>query len=296
MPKSALFKFLAIVTAAFTLVSCAQLPKTTLLVENAVVGAMAPLESGGFVYGEWLTGEVFRVNGADTEDAAQKQSIGRVELSLGSARGLLGIATQVDRVFVSYTDKQDAFVVAELAGGQPRVIWRGPQAASVNLGGRITISPLDRVVVALGDFGSAESAKSAQSMQGKIITLDADRGEDQIPNVVSSGWTDPRGLTYDRGGNLWVADGDRAGRAGDIGFLGDVANLGSNVGASGLAVYGDQEMLVCQRANKELKRYLVVDGVRLVPGRTVAENCAYDVVEQTNGLITYATDTTIRVS
>ena len=268
------------------------------------MGAVAPLPDGGIIYGERLTG-VIKTVVAKTARSDVKQlsessveDLATVDISKGGDRGVLGLLTDGDKTYASWTDAAtDSLVVGEVTKGSPiRLIWIGPKAANTNIGGRIAMSPLKRIAVSIGDLQDPAQSNDAAALNGKIVTLDPDLGADQRPNIISRGWTNPRGIAYDRGGNLWVVDGDRLARAGEQGTLGDTTKLGTNVIASGLSLYSERELLICQSGNKRLERYLLVDGVRAVPGRTVAKNCAYDVVQQSGGTITYATDSTIRAA
>lgn len=298
-------RLFAAVAAVFFLGACsASLPKTDLLVDNVVVGALAALPDGGVVYGEQYTGVVKSVTPADPQTDAVEMAKSKVEdvttvdVSKGGQRGLLGLLNDNGKLYAAWTDAAtDALVVGEITKGSPtRLIWIGPKATNTNIGGRLAMSPLNRLAVSIGDLQEPDKINDPNALNGKIITLDPNLTADQRPNIVSRGWTNPRGLVYDRGGNLWVVDGDRLARAGEQGTQGDTTKLGTNVAASGLSFYADKELLVCQANNKRLERYLTVDGVRVVPGRTVAKNCAYDVVQQKNGTITYATDSTIRAA
>ncbi len=304
-PVLRLLRLAAAIAALSLLASCSdRLPKTDLLVDNVVVGALAPAAGGGILYGEKYTGEIRRVvsKGAKTDalvaTKADSSVIGTLPVSKGGERGLLGLLNAEGKIYAAWTDQTtDSIVVGEvIEGAAPRIIWFGPKAANANLGGRLAMTPLKRLVVSIGDLQEAPNTDDMSTYNGKIVTLDPARGTDQRANIISKGWTDPRGITYDRGGNLWVVDGDRLARAGEQGVVGDATKLGTNVGASGLSFFADKELLVCLRANKRLERYLLVDGTTPVSGRTVAKNCAYDVVQQSGGTITYATDSTIRTA
>lgn len=283
------------------------MPESSLVVDNVVAGALAPLPTGGFVYGERLTGDVWRAvprKAGTAEDPADVESkddteltkLAHLDIAKGGGRGVLGLAVDKNgRIYTSFTDAADRLVVAEITGDTTRTIWVGPPAAPNNLGGRLALSPLNRLTLSIGDLDEPAKINDPDAPNGKIVTLDPERGPDQRPNVISKGWTDPQGLAYDLSGSLWVADGDRLARATEAGTADSDTDLGQAVGASGLTFFGDKELVVCQRANKRLTRWLIVNGTQLSPGRTVAKNCSYDVIEQASGSLAYATDSTIRI-
>lgn len=276
----------------------AKMPETEKLLDAPQVGPIAQLQDGKIRFGERLTGAVWDV---DLEGNKAEQPVATVDIGHGGRRGLLDMhVDDQGRTFVSYVDKQDDVVVSQVGAGDERVVWRGPKAAPDNIGGALTMTPNGRLVIALGDMQRGDAAANDAQPEGKVLTLAVDGTPDQRPNIISRGWMNPGGATYDRNGHLWIADGgqgkSRLARAGESGPTGTVTELGDNVAPSALIAYGDQELIVCKRNTKKLDRFFVNDGTEAIPGRPVADDCAGGVADTKEGRVVYATDTMLRAT
>lgn len=122
-----------------------------LLLRADVPAAMAPLPSGGLVYGELRTGRIFRV---DSHGRRSHRPLARVDVSTDGYKGLLGLAVNRNgTVFAAYTTPapDERLVVARVWPHSTRMIWRGPRAGVEANGGRIAFAPSGRLVLTVGD-------------------------------------------------------------------------------------------------------------------------------------------------
>ena len=276
-----------------------------ILVEDAAeVTALAPLPEGGFIYGERTTGRIFEV---DAKGTRGPEPLAELDVSVGEERGLLGLAAgDEDEMFASYTDSQGFLVVAALAGdNEPRLIWEGPQSEASGNGGHISFGPDGDLVIAIGDLGQPELIEDVSRLNGKLLRLDPEGDEDQLPAVISGGWNDPSAFTFTPAGDLWVADEGRGDSSDRVarGDLSDgterVAGLRDAFGPAGLAAIDDETLALCGETNGELA-VLKIDarGIPYTLGSfpTLATDCALGVIALEDGRLVYSTGKDLRTA
>lgn len=279
--------FLWMLALVMVIAGCGQrLPETMVFVPAADVQAMVALPGGGLRYID-STGEVFDV---DATGVRSVEPVGRVAADASITPSVFGLARAQDgRTFASFATDSRLMAVAPIDGGPEEVVWLGPTISGEAPGGAMTFTPTGRLLVALG---------AGVAGDGQIITLDPFLPSDQRPNVISTGWLDPGGVTYTAGGPLWVASLLATGeavlaRAGGEGPVGAVADLGDSA-PHGLTAFGDQELVACE-GDGELRRFLLQNAAA-TPGRLVADDCTGDVVELADGRLAYAAGGTIKVT
>ena len=265
------------------------------LVRDArIPAAMAPMPDGGLVFAELKTGRIRR---AAPSGAVSRRALARVEVSTDGQRGLLGLAVGRDgQIFASWTNPTGRLVVAQVAPGRVRRIWRGPPSSMRANGGRLALDIGGRIVIGIGDLGQRRRVGDPATPNGKLLLLDPDGAENQVPTVLSSGWNNPFAFTFTERGELWLADnapGDDPERLTRGDQPGPVTALPPKTVPSGIAARAD-ELLVCGYASRLLESYRFTD-VGLVRDRTLARNCRLGVIVLTDGRVAYATETAIRV-
>jgi len=291
---------LAVATAWLS--GCGSTPRTEALARGQGVTAIAALHDGGLRAAERTTGTIFSVDAH-----GGRRDVTTIAVSSVGDGGVLGLATDPqDRTFASWTRPDGRLVVGEVTGQVPRLIWEGPQTNGTAIGGRLTVTPQHRLLVGIGDLGDHAKASDPGALNGKLITLDPDRGPDQQPNVISAGWHVPAGVAYtpneeSTNAVLWAVDDargdgpDRLARPGAAGPTG-ATELGAGRAPGGLTAYGDQELAVCERASHELRRFLIQDVTQAVPGRVLATDCDGGVAQLSDGRIAYSTGGALRVT
>lgn len=287
---------LAALLCIFLAACSSKVPESKELLEVVQVGPVIAV-GDTIRFGERVTGAVRDV---DTNGELRGGPVTTLEVAAGGRKGLLDLALEGERTYASWVDRQDQLVVGQIAPGGTRIIWKGPSGAPDNLGGALEVSPGGRLALAIGDMQRPDAARDPAAYEGKVVTLDPDGTETQRPNIVSKGWVDPGGIAYDANEHLWVVDnGDDESylsRAGVDGPVGTSTKLGSDVAPADLEMFGDSELVVCERNTRRLERYLINDGVEAIPGRLVAEDCAGGVAELNDGRLVYATDTALKIT
>jgi hypothetical protein len=297
----------ALVVAAIltTATGCGtQMPSTKTLTSLSNGTVLAPLASGSLRYVDQTSGAIADIDGDGNRLPSPVRGPDNIIRSYGNAVLGLTVAhlgeTADEQTYASWIDSSGRFTVGMLTSDKPKLLWRGPIVAGIgNVGGTLTVTPAQRVLVSVGDLGAHDAANDDKSFNGKIITLDPTRGADQQPNVISKGWTNPRALAY-TDDLLWVADRgpdgkDLLGRAGPNGFTGTTTALGENTQPAGLTRYGDKELVLCSAATHELRRFLV-DSAQAVTGRLLASDCNGPVAELADARIVYGATNELRIT
>jgi glucose/arabinose dehydrogenase len=174
-----------------------------------------------------------------------------VELYAGrdDERGLLGLAfhpgwQQNRRVFVFYTARPPAgssidhvnvlseFAVrrdgAAVEPSSERVLLRSPQRQSSHAAGQLLFDASGRLLVFTGDAleGSAY-AQNPRSLYGKVLRLDVDAAQRQVPQLLASGLRHPWRVSYDHPSErVLIAEPNFTSRHQEVNVLAAGANYG----------------------------------------------------------------------
>lgn len=286
--------WLSLMVVSIVLSGCSsRLPMTSVFV-GASASALAAAPRGALIYGEQGTGSVWQMaNGGAPQLLATVQGVTSTDRSDVST---VGLAASGDRIFATH-----------MVGGFPRVSQISPGPIRT-----VWLSPIEAVASGLAPTPSGRLAlivtnPGVGNRPGDIQTVDPDGPTDQRPNSVSDIWPEPRAFDLDNQGYFWVADGGlddvggsgepaRLARASSSAPLADAVDLGKGAQPAGLARFGTQELVLCTRSDGILRRYLVQDGIRAIPGRIVAKGCTGPVTELDDGRIAYATNDAVRVT
>jgi glucose/arabinose dehydrogenase len=177
-------------------------------------------DGDGLLWTERGTGVVLRAPVAAGRVGAPTV-LARLQVAPGPEHGVRGLAVGAGgRVYAAYVEARDArLVVAEISRPRPRLLWRGPRAGRVRVGGGLVALRGGRLALAVGDQARPLAADRPGSVLGRVLTLDPANPAPQEPRRRSRGWHDPAAFALGRGGALWVADragdgaGERTGRA-----------------------------------------------------------------------------------
>ena len=284
-------RFTCLLMVALLAAGCGGGESTFLSLRAAGVTAIAAQPDGSLTYAD-SESNAFRDVSASGEPSIQPRSLITTELI--DVLGLM--ADPQGRTFASLLNGDRTVSVVEVAS-VPRTVWVGPIATG-NPGGALARSPQGRVVIALGDLGDPRRVADSSSLNGKVLTLDPNSGPEQLPNMISTGWTDPEGLTYDQGGSLWIADQDAGGkgrlaRVGPRGAIGKPTELATGSEPSGLARYAQQELVLCSAATGKVQRFLLQEGLA-IPGRTLGSGCIGPLTATSDRGLAFATAEGIR--
>lgn len=278
-----------VVLAAVVVTACAQAPEGVLVRRAPDVTAMAAFE-GGLLYGERKTGRVRDLDG---------DVLARVDVSSGGQRGLLGLAVDdVGTIFASWTRPDRQLVVAAVAPGRQRIVWLGPRSTDLATGGHIAFDPNDgSLVIGIGDLQDPGSVSDPRAPNGKLLRLDPDGSPRQRWKLISYGWNNPYAFDFGDDGALWLADnapGKQEERLLRADPVGPRAVLPARTAPSGLAVVGEDTLVVCGYRTKLLLRYRVGANGTPRPDGTLAKDCRLGVVALADGRVVYATDSAIK--
>lgn len=261
---------------------------------------MAALPDGGLRYGGRTSGLIFDVS---SDGVQGTNPLAYLKVSPDAGQGLMGLVVEEDgRTYVSYTDPQHRLIVSQVVPGDERIVWQGPVMTQSMVGGGLAMTPQGRLIVGVGTPTDAATNAPLAEYKGTLITLDPSRDSDQVPNVVSRNWQNPRAVSYINKRVLWVADNskdaneDVLARGGDSGVLSPVTKLDADDNPSAITPYGDQEIAVCNEGSGALQRFLIEDGTTAVPGRVLATDCHSSVVQLGDGRLAYTTVNGIRTT
>lgn len=256
---------------------------------RARVGAAPALAQDGprLLVGARATGRITVLGGRGTPTPYPPLAV-----STAGQRGLLSLAARGGHVYAAWTTPQRRLVVGELrAGRAPRLVWNGPQTATLANGGHLVVAPDGRLVIGIGD-------RQRGHQRGRVLALDPSRRPNQEPTVLSTGWNNPYALTYTPAGELWVAD-NSPGRAperlarGDRGRPTEVTDLPVKTAPSGLVAIDDDTLAVCGFVSGRLDRY-VRRGRTWHADGTLSGRCRYGATRTTAGRIAVAGDDAVR--
>jgi hypothetical protein len=280
----------------------------SVLVAEAVFPVpLEAVDNGALLYGERKTGQVrlVRRNGELAPDPLAEVSV----VADDRHQGLLGLVRLADgRLFAAWTRPLDSrLVVGEIGGDleKARLLWLGPVSVAQGNGGHLEVSPRGKIVIGVGDIGATELIDDPEAPNGKMLALDPDRGMDQTPEILSSGWRNPFAFAYDAFDRLWVADNAGPGTPERIG-LGDkedgaVVELNENLAPSAMIVLPDGDLGVCGFLDGEMRRVDIDQADR--PGEdptptltddVILEPCTVGAAVLPNGTIIFSTPTEIR--
>ena len=293
--KWILVAFLCVIGAGCGTANAATKP----FVAAPFASAMVATTDGGL---EWAAGNTGEIYAADKFGHTTSTPVGKVSVLAGDNTAVTGLTVDSSgHTFAAWIDPQSRLTVGQVAPGATRILWQGPVVGTTNVGGRLLMSTYNRLVLSVGNLGAPAQDSDQTSINGKLLTLDPNGAATQQPNVVSTNWVDPTGIAYDQGNAIWVADDNpdgkgRLARSGDTGTTGQVTYFNVHDQPVGMAAYSEEEMAVCFAGNHELKRYLLSDGIEALPGRVLANDCEYGVVQLKDGRLAYAAKTGIRVT
>ena len=179
------------------------------VVETVATGLEVPWEIAFLPDGSALVTERpgrVRLLGADRK--LRDEPVAEIDVSAEGEGGLLGLATDpaFDRnrfVYLYYTTA-DGMRLARHRYRDGRltedaVILDGIDAGPIHDSGRIAFAPDGRLYVLTGDAGREDLAQDEESLNGKVLRLDAEqyRGEGGDPEMVSLGHRNPQGLDWE---------------------------------------------------------------------------------------------------
>ncbi|WP_026911570.1 PQQ-dependent sugar dehydrogenase [Patulibacter minatonensis] len=170
--------------------------------------ALTPTPDGrALLWAERGTGVVRRA-ALGAGDPGPGSVLARLDVRPGREGGIRGIAVDArGRTFASYVRRADGrLAVAEIAVATPRIVWQGPSAGRIRVGGGLVALQGGRLALAIGDQGRPRRAATPDSLLGRVVTLGPDAPPGQVPTRRSRGWHDPMAFARGRGGVLWVAD------------------------------------------------------------------------------------------
>jgi Glucose / Sorbosone dehydrogenase len=254
---------------------------------------MAALPSGGFLWGDRVTGAIRRVNAAGRPVGAV---VARVAVSTADLHGLLGLARTPDgRIFAAWTDRADRLTVGRVSPRPTRVLWRAPATSRFDVGGHLAVTPRGQLLLGVGTGVLPAQGGAAGGPTGDLLLLPPDQRPGQAPVVLSTGWNNPFAFAYTPGGRLWVADnvpgthGERLAR-GDLGGRPThITPLPTGTAPSGVAAISDSQIVVCGFQSHRLQRYRITPAQRAVAvGAPIARNCWIGVTRLASGRLAYA--------
>jgi glucose/arabinose dehydrogenase len=215
---------IAVLLAAVGLSRCTAVDHSEGDAETIATGLEVPwgltfLPSGEALVGERMTGDIYEIP-ADGGERRLVATVPGVE-PVGEG-GLLGLAVDPEPdddsfVYAYLTTATDNRIVRfRLEPGEPRVqdlevILDGIAAASVHDGGALAFGPDGMLYAGVGDAGTPEHAQDPESLNGKILRMDAlgnPPGDNPDPDslVWSMGHRNVQGLAWDDEGRLWATE------------------------------------------------------------------------------------------
>lgn len=253
----------------------------SVVVELTDVVAMDRLSTGEIVTAGRLTGTVHRFSLAGPEP----EVVAEVEVSSTGQRGLLGLVVDDrDRIFISWTDPDERFLIGRLpapAGTDTsavEIVWSGFASSTGANGGHLDILPDGRLVTGIGTLRRSSLIDDPDAVNGKILAFDPDGPPDQTPEVLSSGWKNPFAFTVTAGGELWVADNEpedgspeRLARGDSNG--GPVTDIDRQFAPSAVVQLGPDRLGVCSYIGGGLHPVDLDDGRASQPGSAIADGC-----------------------
>jgi hypothetical protein len=270
-----------------------------LLTRTSGAAALVALAGGGLLFGE-LDGHIREVTPSGTV-----RDVARLRVASGGQRGLLGLAVDAHgRLFAAYVQSGGLrrLVVARVAPGQRREVWRGPPSTDLANGGHLVFALDGRLTIGIGDLQDPLAVRRGDTVNGKLLVLDPQGQPTQRPRTLSSGWNNPYAFAWTPAGQLWVADNspgrqlERVARGDRNGRDAPMLRLRRHTAPSGLAALSRTELLLCGYVSRRLER-VVLDphGPPRIIAPPLATDCTLGVVRLTDGRVAYATRRAILV-
>jgi glucose/arabinose dehydrogenase len=187
-------------------------------IEQDLPWGLVALPDGSILYGRRDSHEVVRVA---TGVKAIVGTISNTENTDGDG-GLLGLAVTKDFpatdpwLYIYHTSETDNRIVrvqyreGSLVMSTQQVLISGIKRNKYNNGGRLRFGPDGKLYAATGDAQSPESAQDLNSLNGKILRINADGSvpsDNPFNNYIwSYGHRNPQGLAFDSQGRLWLQE------------------------------------------------------------------------------------------
>jgi len=127
----------------------------------------------------------------------------------GTEYGLLGVASNKDFVYISYTnldeDGTNSLIVDEFSKDFKKVrnILKIKGFKSVHFGGNLLFDSLGKLYLSVGDGSKDNEAQNLNSLKGKILRLDTSQAI-KDPEIIAFGLRNPWGVTIDSRDRMFV--------------------------------------------------------------------------------------------
>lgn len=184
----------------------AEVVATIELGDKAEPTALLWLGPERLLIGERLSGRILAV---DPDAPVEWSVVATVDVDANAEgqRGLLGLAAVGDGLYAAWTRRSDdRLVVAQVAPGAQRLIWEGPAASDLAIGGHLSVDDDGAIIIGVGELQQPELVPDPSTPHGKLLALDPQGAADQRPAVRSGGWNNPFAFTVTGDGEIWVAD------------------------------------------------------------------------------------------
>ena len=183
--------------------------------DNDIPWVLATLPDGSILYSRRDAHDIVRLaDGVKTTSG----SVPNVQSTDGEG-GLLGLAVTKNFpatdpwIYIYHTSPTDNRVIriqyqnGALVPSTHQVLLTGIGRNKYHNGGRLRFGPDDKLYIATGDAQSAERAQNINSLDGKILRMNADGSvpaDNPFNNYVwTYGHRNPQGLAFDSRGRLW---------------------------------------------------------------------------------------------
>ena len=127
----------------------------------------------------------------------------------GSENGLLGVASNNNFVYISYTnldeDGTNSLLVDEYSMNFKKVrnIIKIKEFESVHFGGNLLFDSIGRLYLSVGDGSKDNEAQNLNSLKGKILRLNTTEGI-KDPEIIAFGLRNPWGVTIDSSDRMFI--------------------------------------------------------------------------------------------
>ena len=209
------------------------------------------------------------------EPEAEPTTVATIDVGIESQQG--GLLDQAflatgERALVWTTVDGNELVLGTLPrDGDPTIRWSAGEAGDGAIGGKLAVSGDDLLLA----IGRNTAWDEASGVGGAVLRFD--RGLDEEPTVISTGYTNPWaiGTVGSAGDEIWVwdnaagddpddasrEDDERIGRADLIADRNDMTRSdGPDRAPAALAALPDGRLGVCGFLDNELRAYEIVDG------------------------------------
>ena len=130
-------------------------------------------------------------------------------VSDGAENGLLGVASNNDLVYISYTnleeDGTNSLIVDEYSRSfnELRNIIKIKDFQSVHFGGNLLFDSIGRLYLSVGDGSKENEAQNLSSLKGKILRLDTSEFL-KDPEIIAFGLRNPWGVSIDSKDRMFI--------------------------------------------------------------------------------------------